>query len=592
MENLVEMINGRCRDSAAKNAYLVKREGVWDPVTWAEVDERVDKIAAGLISIGIKPGDKVCILGSTRLEWVLCDFAVLRAGGVSVGIYPTLSGEQSAYILGDCSAKVLFVEESGLMEKVDPYLKDLPGLERIISWDESETTDKSMGMSEIIQKGEEALAADPDIVKNASAKIKPEDMAIIIYTSGTTGPPKGACLSNKNIVALIENSPLTKEHIGDTMMFFLPLAHAAERIMGNMTRVYLDVTGAFVSDISRILDDIGEIKPTFFGSVPRIFEKAYAKIQSEVEAAPPLKQKMFRWAEDVGKQVSRLKGAKTPIPPGLALKYKLADKLVLNKIRALFGGRVNYFLSGAAPISLEILEFFDACGMLVLEAYGQTEMTAVCTFCTPDDYRLGSVGKPFTGVDLKIADDGEIMVKGDIVFMGYLNQPELTAETVTEDGWIHSGDLGKLDEDGFLWITGRKKEIIITAGGKNVTPSNIENLLKNHPLIEQAMVHGDRRKYLTALIALEPDRLQKWADENGHGDLSYQELVKLDEVKAEVMPIVEKANKELARFETIKKFALLPALLDVETGEMTPTMKVRRSIVEEKYMHLLDELYD
>jgi len=592
MENLVETFKERCRADADKAAYLVKDGGEWSTVTWSEVDGKVEKLAAGLVSLGLAPGDKVAILGDTRLEWVLCDLAALHAGCVSLGVYQTLSGEQAEYILSDSGARVLFVENQEMANKIKPHIENLPGLEWIVTWDDSEVGPKSIGMSEFVAKGEDALKSDPEIVSRASSSIKAGDMAIIVYTSGTTGPPKGACLSHKNILALLKNGPIDKELLGDTMMFFLPLSHVAERIAGNYIRIHHGVAAAFVQDVKKILDDVAEIRPSFFGSVPRIFEKAYARIQSEVEAAPPLKRKMFRWAEGVGRQVSRHKQAGTPPPLGLAMKYAVADRLVLKKVRDLFGGRVKYFLSGAAPIAVEILEFFHACGMLVLEVYGQTEMTAICTFCTPDEYRFGSVGKPMPGVELKFADDGEILVKGDIVFMGYLNQPELTAETITDDGWIHSGDLGKLDDDGYLWITGRKKEIIITGGGKNVTPSNIENDIKNHPLIDQAMVHGDRRKYLTALIALDPDRLDEWAEKNGRQGKSYKELAGLDEIREEVQKIVGDVNPRLAKFETIKKFKILPAPLEVESGELTPTMKVRRSIVEKKYKDLLDSMYD
>jgi long-chain acyl-CoA synthetase len=310
-----------------------------------------------------------------------------------------------------------------------------------------------------------------------------------------------------------------------------------------------------------------------------------------VESAPPSKQKIFSWAENVGREVSRKIQAGQTIPLGLNAKYKRADVLVLKKVREVFGGRVRYFLSSAAPIAVEIIEFFHACGMVILEGYGQTEVSCFCTLNMPESYRFGSVGRALPGVELKIADDGEIMVKGDIVFQGYHNQPELTQKTLTNDGWIYTGDIGKIDSDGFLWITGRKKDIIITSGGKNVTPSNIENLLMSHPLVEYAMVHGDRRNFLTALISLSPDNLPAWAEANGYMGLNFEQITRLDAVKQEIQKAVNEANKRLANFETIKKFIILPKPFDIETGELTPTMKVRRNIVEQRYMNMLDALY-
>ncbi len=592
MNNLVDMLKDRCRRDFAKTAFLVKHNTDWHPVTWGKVDEKTDKIAAGLLSLGMKPGDAVSILGNTRLEWTLADLGILKCRCVSIGIYQTLSGEQSVYILKDSNTKILFVENMAQMDKIIPHLEDLPNLRQFIVWDGAAEGPNVISMQELLRKGEDALKRIPALVNESVKQIQPPDVAIIIYTSGTTGPPKGACLTHKNLLAELKTLDLIKtSDVGDIMMFFLPLSHVGERI-GQYMRIRRGITGAYVKDITKVLDDIREIRPTFFGSVPRIFEKAYAKIRSEVDASPPMKQKIFLWAESVGREMSRKIQAGQNQPLALKFKYALADRLVLSKIRDVFGGRVRYFLSAAAPIAVEILEFFHACGMVILEGYGQTEVSCFCTLCMPDAYRFGSVGKALPGVELKIADDGEIMVKGDIVFNGYHNQPELNRKTLTDDGWIYTGDLGKIDADGFLWVTGRKKDIIITSGGKNVTPSNIENLLANHPLIEHAMVHGDRRKYLTALISLSPDNLPAWAESKGISDLSHEAITRLDEVTQEIQRAVNEVNSHLANFETIKKFVIIPRPLEVETGELTPTMKVRRKVVEQKYMDRLDALYE
>ncbi|MFZ5569408.1 MAG: AMP-dependent synthetase/ligase [Thermodesulfobacteriota bacterium] len=592
MRHLPDMIRQRCRVDSEKAGFLIKQGGDWHPVTWREVESRVDQIGAALVSSGVKPGDTVSILGNTRLEWTLTDLAILCCGGISVGIYQTLSGEQSAYILEDSKSTVLFVENEDLLQKLLPFLDKLIHLRQIVVWDGGTHLPKTTALKDFLAGGTEALKQDPDMVKRVEQSIRPEDVAIIIYTSGTTGPPKGACLTHKNILAELKAAEVIgDDRLGNLMMFFLPLSHVGERVAGQYMRISRGITAAYVKDISRILEDIVEIRPTFFGSVPRIFEKAYARIRSEVANASPFKRGLFQWAEGTGRSVSRRKQKRLSIPLLLQLQYQLADRLVFRKIRNIFGGRVRYFLSSSAPISVDILEFFHACGMLVLEGYGQTEVSCFCTLCTPEAYRFGSVGRPLPGIELKIAADGEIMVRGDIVFPGYLNQPELNRTTLTPDGWIYTGDLGKLDDDGYLWITGRKKEIIVTSGGKNVTPSNIENLLMNHPLIELAMVHGDRRNYLTALLSLSPENLTAWGKAKGYGELEFQELIRSESLIAEIQQAVDDINRRLARFETIKKFSILPKPLTVETGELTPTMKVRRKIVEAKYKELLDAMY-
>ncbi len=591
MKHLVDVFKQRCAQDPHKTAFLIKQEGKWNPVTWSEADQQSDRVAAGLLSLGIQPGSVVCILGNTRLEWTLSDVGALKAGCKSVGIYQTLSGEQAAYILRDSNAKVLFIEDPAQIDKISPHLEDLPGLEHLVAWDGPAEGVKTVTLQALMAMGEAAIASDPECVDQIGKQIQSEDTAIIIYTSGTTGPPKGACLTHKNFLAELDATDvISQEDVGDIMMFFLPLAHVGERIAQFM-RIHRGIAGAYVRDITKILDDIKEIRPTFFGSVPRIFEKAYGRIRSQVDEAPPFRQKLFYWAEKTGRAVSRKIQSGETVPTGLSLRYKLADTLVFKKVRDIFGGRVGYFLSSAAPISVEIIEFFHACGMVILEGYGQTEVSCFCTLNRPDAYRFGSVGQALPGVELKIAEDGEVMVKGDIVFKGYLNQPELTERTLTRDGWIYTGDIGRIDADGFLWITGRKKDIIITSGGKNVTPSNIENMIMNHPLIEYAMVHGDRRKYLTALISLSPENLLAWAESNGYPGLGYEQVAALDAVKEEVQKAVNEANAHLANFETIKKFVVLPNPLSIETGELTPTMKVRRNIVEEKYRNMLDDLY-
>ncbi|MEW6439792.1 MAG: long-chain fatty acid--CoA ligase [bacterium] len=593
MEKLTDLLRERSRISPNRPAYLVRRNRRWATLTWAEVDRRADYLAAGLIASGLLPGDAVSILGRTCLEWALCDLAVLRAGGVSIGIYPTLTGEQVAYILKDSSTRLLFVENGSSLRKVQPYLDQTPSLASTIFWEKEDAAPPAAGLSELEEEGREALSRDPELTRRREAEIRADGVALIIYTSGTTGPPKGAMLTHANVMAQLEMlSALGEVNEQDIMMFFLPLSHVGERIPGHYNRIYRGVPAAFVEDINRILDDVREIRPTVFGSVPRIFEKAHRRILSEADRASPIARGIFRWAERVGRACSRLERSRQRPPAALRLERRIADRIVFRKVREAFGGRVRFFISAAAPISLEILEFFHAAGMLVLEGYGQTEVSCFCTLNRPEDYRLGSVGKPLAGVDLRLAEDGEILVRGPIVFKGYRNQPELTAETLEASGWIHTGDIGRLDAEGFLYITGRKKEIIITSGGKNVTPSNIENLLLNNPMIEQALVHGDRRKYLTALLALNPERLKEWACRKGADALGSNELLRHPGLLEEVQTIVDQVNVQVARFESIKRFALLPRLLEVEKAELTPTLKIRRRVVEEHFKGLLDSLYE
>ena len=592
MEKLTDLLRHRVRTTPDDTAYRYRRQDRWTSLTWAEADERVNRIAAALIARGLRKGDVAAIFGRTCLEWALCDLAVLRAGGVSVGIYPTLTGDQAAYILRDASIRWLFLEGPDPWEKLRPHLGDLPGLETPFSWAPVPDVDAITDLARLEEQGRRARLEDPDSTHRSEAEIQPEDVAILVYTSGTTGPPKGAVLTHRNVVAQLEMIRSMGEMSGrDVMLFFLPLAHVGERIPGHYNRIYRGVQAAFVDDITHVLEDIQDIRPTVFGSVPRIFEKAHAKILDQAQRASAPARILFHWAMEVGREASRRERGGERIAPFLRFKRAIADRLVFRRIRSVFGGRVRYFVSSAAPISLEIIEFFHAAGLLILEGYGQTEVSCFCTLNLFHDYRLGSVGKALPGVELRVSEEGEILVKGPTVFQGYRNQPELTAETLDPDGWLHTGDLGRLDPDGFLWITGRQKEIIITAGGKNVTPSNIENMLKDHPLIDQAMVHGDRRKYLTGLLALDPENVKAWATENGYGGIPDDALLRLPALRQEIERIVEEVNGRLARFETIKRFAILPEPLQVEKGEMTPTMKVRRQVVEQRFKKLLDSLY-
>jgi len=594
MKNMLQVLHERIQATPNKNAYLVKTQNAWQPITWAEVDKQTETLAAGLMHLGLGYQDKISIQGNTQLNWILCDLAGLRTGATTVGIYQTLTGEQAAYIVEKSESKILCLSDAAQFQKIEPYLAELPHLQHIIVWKDAPTHPKVMTLAQVFEKGQQWLAEQPEVVKQAEAKIQLDDVAVIIFTSGTTGHPKGACLTHKNIYAELNAVDQVAEVMdeNEVSIAFLPLAHVGERVVGTHNRIYRGIASAIVEDFNEVLPALLDIQPEFFGSVPRIFEKIFNAVTAKVKAASPMEQQMFQMAMELGKKVAtELGGDASKLPAELQQQYKVAEAMVFSKIKAPFGSKIKYCLSSAAPISMEILEFFLSAGLLILEGYGQTECSAFCTINLPDDYKLGSVGKALPGIAIKIAADGEILIKGDTVFAGYYKEPEKTKETIDQDGWLHSGDLGRLDEDGFLYIIGRKKEIIITAGGKNITPSNIEFLLMSHPLIEQAFVHGDKRNYLTALIGIEPETLKQWAQNQGLAADNVEALLQHELLLQTLQNHVDQVNTKLAQYETIKYFRVLPRLFSVDEGELTPTLKVKRSVVEEKYQSLLNSMY-
>ena len=581
-------------------------------MSWREANEQARAFASWLITSGVEPGDKVCIVGSTRVEWCLADLGGQMVGCVTLGAYATLSPAQLAYVVDHSESKVVIVEDTDMLASVMAERSAMPKVEHIVIWDAPEA-----GMAEVVRWSDViATPPDNDAVDARLAAVDSEATAVIVYTSGTTGPPKGAMITHRNVlVNLAEASAWTALDEDDATLAFLPLAHVAERFFGFYNRVSSGMTSYFASSIPKVIDEVQEIRPTVFGGVPRIFEKAYAKMMSQVDQAPPTRQRIFRWAESVGRQIVKKWMAGEPVPLSLRMRYQLADRLVFRKIRSLFGGRVRYFVTGAAPIAYEILEFFWAAGFRIYEGYGMTEATSVTHLNFQGHVKLGSVGRPCSGLEQKIASDGEVLLRGPIVFKGYLKNPEATAATIV-DGWLHTGDIGEIDEDGYLYIRDRKKHIIITAGGKNISPANIENEIKaSDPLISQAHVHGDRRKYLVALVTLGPAEVVELAlgrrmvsDDDAKRILAellanplsrpdgLDELIAavsdLEDVRARVTEGVRRANRKLARVETVKKFFLLDRELSVEEDEITPTFKVKRKNVDAKFADVFTRLYD
>jgi long-chain acyl-CoA synthetase len=557
----------------------------WIDRTFDEVREIVRPLAFGLVTLGVEKGDRVAILGNTRPEWTYFDFAALSVGATVVPIYQTNSPEECRYVLENSDSKVVVVEDAEQLEKVRAVRDQLPQLEQIVLMTGS--AEDAISMEDLAGKG---AGGDDATWKTLYEAVTPEDICTFIYTSGTTGPPKGCIISHGNYRAMLdmvnEVSVIEDE---DLTYLYLPLAHSFALLI-QLGSFDLGTTIAYWErDPLKILPNLAEVKPTYFPSVPRIFEKIYTAATSGMEKEGGLKKAIFDWSIKTGAKMREAE--RSGRKPGFLLQrsYDFADKQVLSKIRNLFGGRVRLAVSGAAPINPEILRFFDAAGVLVLEGWGMTETSTAATISTPEDFKVGTIGKPFPGCEVKIAEDGEILVKGPNVFQGYHKNPEATSETIV-DGWLHTGDIGEIEPDGFIKITGRKKDIIITAGGKNITPANLEAEIKQHPLVSQCVVVGDRRPYLVALVTLDPEEAVKYAQEHNLPEDPAQ-LAENPDVKAAIEAHVEKINQNFARVEQVKKISILPHDLTQETGELTPTLKVKRAVVAQKHESEIEQLY-
>jgi len=554
----------------------------WVDTSYRELGAVVKEVSLGLQSLGIEHGDKVGILSNTRPEWTYSDFGILTAGATVVPIYQTNSPEECHYVLRHSESRAVILEDAEQLEKIREIRADLPKLEHVISMDPVEGDDV-IGLDELRERGR---AGSDDDFRARIAGVGGADVATYIYTSGTTGPPKGCIIDHQNwrdMLDMVETQNVLMEQ--EVAYLFLPLAHAFARLIQLGS---IDVGATIVyweRDPAKIIANLIEVKPTYFPSVPRMFEKIYAMAVGAAEDKAQLEQ-----AIQLGKQVRQMQERGEEVPAELQTAFDQADQALFQNVRNLFGGRIKQAVTGAAPIAPEILEFFYACGVLVLEGWGMTETSTAATCNTAEAYRFGSVGKPFPGVEIKIAEDGEILARGPNIFRGYYKNQDATSETIV-DGWLHTGDIGRLDEDGFLYITGRKKDIIITAGGKNITPANLENGLKQNQYISQAVVHGDRRPYLTALITLDPEAIVPWAQQQGIEDTDMASLAQNEKVRALVQEAVDTVNSKVARVEEVKKFKILPHDLTQETGELTPTLKVKRNVVYEKYADVLDALY-
>jgi long-chain acyl-CoA synthetase len=570
-------------------ALFEKRQGAWRTIDYRSYAENVRKVGRALLALGFEPGDTVSLLGFNRTEWVVAALGAMAAGGAGAGIYTTCSPSEVAYIVGHAESKVVVVENVEQWRKVERELANLPKLRKVVMMRDAETPSHEMVLSwdAFLALGD---GVDDERLTQRVHALEPGGLATLIYTSGTTGPPKGVMLSHANLAFTAKLAcTIADARPSDCSLSYLPLSHIAEQMFSIHGPITWGGSIYFAEGLDKVPDNLKEVQPTIFFGVPRIWEKFHAGISGKLKDAKGAKKRLVGWARNVGGRVSALR-TRGEEPSGLlALQYAAAKRLVFDKLKPAIGlGRARFCVSGAAPIAREVLEFFATLDIVVLEVYGQSEDCGPTSFNRPGRTRFGTVGPALDGVDVKIADDGEILVRGPNVFLGYYKEPEATAEAL-RDGWLCSGDLGAFDAEGFLSITGRKKEILITAGGKNIAPKNIEAALKNHPLVSEAVVIGDRRKYLTALVTLDPDAARAFAQERG---LPADALHERPEVRAAIQGAVDEVNLELARVETVKKFAILPRAFSVEEGELTPTLKVKRKVVNERWSKEIEAMYE
>jgi long-chain acyl-CoA synthetase len=569
-------------------AYGLKQGGQWQKVTWAAYVAEVRRAARALIQQRFQPGDKVAILGQNRPEWVMLDMAAMCAGGVAAGIYTTSSPSEVQYIVDHCEAAFVLVENTAQWEKIKAERQRLPRLRHVIFMRGAAVPNDPLAISwdGFLSLGD---GVGDRVVDERVANLVKEQPATFIYTSGTTGPPKAVMLSHENIIWTASNAA---EFVGlseqDRVVSYLPLSHIAEQMFSVHGPAVCGASIHFAESLEKLREALVEVRPTVLFGVPRVWEKFYEGIRPRLEAATGVKAALAKWARNVGTEANRLKARNQPLPLALELQYKLAQRLIFTKLRAALGlDQTRIFVSGAAPITRDVLEFFASLDIVIQEVYGQSEDCGPTTFNRAGAIRFGTVGQPIPDVEVRIADDGEILVRGRNVFLGYYKEPAATAEAL-EDGWLHSGDLGTIDSEGFLHITGRKKEIIITAGGKNIAPNNIEEQLKGLPLVADAVVIGDRRKYLVALITLKQEEAQKFVEAKGAGGGPLHES---PVIEAELKAGLERVNEELSRVETIRRFRVLPGNFSIDGGELTPTMKLKRKVIAHKYEREIESLY-
>jgi len=599
--NLAHMYFDRAAVRAGKPRYRVKRDGAWREVSWDEDAEAIREIAAGLVEHGLRPGEKVAILSGTRPEWVDADIAIYACGAISVPIYQSNLPHECGYILANSESRMCFVENAKQLAKIREVQRngfEIDGqratvdLGLLVLMEGAPDGPDAIGLADLRVRGRAALARVEPILDARIAEVGRGDLATIVYTSGTTGPPKGVMQTHGNHLAAIEAlSQLGVVEEGEVDFFFLPLAHSFARMIEYLGLLLGTIT-AFATSIDTLTQEIGESRPHLIPSVPRIYEKIYARIMGTRQQSGYIQGAIFDWALAVGRERSAHLQRGEALPLLVSLQAMIADRLVFARIHETLGGRVRLMVSGGAPLAREIMEFFHAIGLLVLEGYGLTETTPILTCNRPDRFRFGTVGPAIPGVSLRIAPDGEILAKGPNVAQGYYKRPESTAESWDAEGWFHTGDIGEIDADGFVRITDRKKDLIKTSGGKYVAPQNIENLLKTQLHISQAVVIGDNRKYVVALLTLDFEEVERYAASAGIHLRDRAEAVRHPEISALVEREVQSVNRHLASYESVKYFRILERDFSQETGELTPSLKVKRKVVTERYREVIDQMYE
>ena len=574
------------REAAARNsgtAYLVEEADGWREVSWDEAAERVDLLANGLLARGVQKGEAFGLLARNTLEWALLDFALAHVGAVGAAIYANSSPHDAQYVLEHSEAVGVVCEDDAQRQKVETGGATLPSLRHVLTFAD---------LPALEDEGRAYREAHPEALDEAVAAIDEEDLFTFIYTSGTTGPPKGCMIRHRNYYAMVTSGDdlPQRPHPGDVMLLYLPLAHNFGRLM-HLAGPYQGYTIAFLADPLEVARAIPEVRPSILPSVPRVYEKVHTAVTASFAEATGVKRRLIDWALDVGRRESALRREHRPVPRALALQRLLADRLVFAKVKERLGGRLRLPISGGAPLAPEIAELFDALGVSIIEGYGLTECTTAATTNRSDNYRFGTVGQALPGFELRLADDGELLIRSETVFAGYFKEPEATAEVLDGDGWLRTGDIATIDDDGFVTITDRKKDIIVTAGGKNIAPQNLENDLKTSRFVSQALVVGDRRPYPAALITLDPVEIGKWASEQGlDGDLS--SLSRDPRVVELMSSVVEDVNRDRSRYEQLKRFAILERDFEMERGEVTPTLKLRRGVVLDHFAEAVEGLYD
>ena len=573
-----------------------KRDGAWQTLSWREYRERVAEVAMGLAGLGVGKGDFVAIMATNRPEHVLADQGAVHAGATPTSFYFTLAPEQIQYVAGHCEAKVAVLEDRDMLKRWQDIRDGLPGLRYLVVLDGAQDGDGPgvLGWDELVGRGRDALAADRSAFEDLRGRVGPEDNATLLYTSGTTGPPKGVLLTHHNLLfectALDRLTGLSPE---GSSVSYLPLAHIAERVLSIYGPLTMRTHIWFCPEPTQAVEYVREARPTLFFGVPRVWEKVRAGIQAKLAAEEnERKRKIAQRAVETGLEVVRRTQRGEPVPLGLRARHALLERLVLAKVRHAIGlDRCSFASSAASPLAVDVAEFFAALGLPLVEVYGMTETTGVATGNRPGKVKIGAVGPPLAGVEVRLADDGEVLVRGPVNTPGYFRQPEATAELIDSEGWLHTGDVGELDDDGYLKIVDRKKELIITSSGKNLSPANIEGLLKEHPLIGQVLVYGDDRPYVVALIVLDHELAPGWAARNGLAGNDLAALASHEQVLAEVQLAVDAANQRLARIEQVKRFEILPVEWTAESEELTPTLKLRRRIIHAKYAERIEALY-